>query len=197
MKTKLNGLLADLQAAYVNYNKVQTQIPLIEAQIKGSDSEIQVIQKSSDAARNGLANDKLKLSDIANQIAAINAKLKDLQDKQTFLQGTIDKGEAKIADNDKAIVDLNAKIDDLQSQIRGLTDQADTFTSTTKDLEVKVGRLRTDISVLEARKAALLKDNNDLNARIVFEKKKIIPDQLAKLNEMLTSLKNFLPTVES
>lgn len=197
LKTKLNGLLADLQAAYVNFNKVQSQIPITEAQIKGSNGEIDFLIKNSDAARNGLANDKLKLADIANQIAAIQTKLRDLQDKQTFIQSAIDKGEAKIADNEKSIAAINIRIDDLQVQIRNLTDDADSFNGKTKDLEVKVGRLRTDISVNEAKKAKILKDNADLTARINIERKKILPDQLAKLNDMLASLRNFLPTVES
>ena len=197
LKTKLNGLLADLQAAYVNFNKVQSQIPIIEAQAKGGDQEIQILVKNSDAARNGLANDKLKLADIANQIAAINTKLQTLQSQQTYIQSAIDKGEANIAANEASIVRINAKIDDLQAQIRTLADQSDTFSANAKDLEVKVGRLRTDISVLEAKKARILKDNADLTARITIERKKILPDQLLKLNEMLVSLRNFIPTVES
>ena len=121
----------------------------------------------------------------------------DLQNKQVTIQTAITKGENNISFNDKAIADLNTKIDDLHTQIKNLTDQADQFSSQTKDLEVKVGRLRTDISVNEAKRTKLLKDNADLEARIALEKKKNIPDQLDKLKEYVTALKNLVPTVES
>lgn len=197
LKTRLTGLLADLQNAYVAYNKVTAQIPVIEAQINGNDQEIQILVKNSDAERNRIANDKLKLADIVAQINSIQARLNDLVGKQTSIQTAITRGETNIANNDKAIVEINNRIDDLQGQIRTLTDQADQFNGTTKDLEVKVGRLRTDISVNEAKKAKLLRDNDDLNARIALERKKNIPDQLIALNDMVANLKNLVPTVES
>lgn len=197
LKVRLNGLLADLQTAYVQYNKVSTQIPIIEAQINGNDQEIQILIKNSDAERNRIANDKLKLADILAQISSIEARLTDLQNKQVTIQGAITKGENNIAFNDKAIADINARIDDLHVQIKNLTDQADQFSSQAKDLEIKVGRLRTDISVNEAKKARLLKDNADLTDRISLEKRKVIPDELTKLNDMVVALKNLVPTVES
>jgi uncharacterized coiled-coil protein SlyX len=73
--------------------------------------------------------------------------LNDLQNKQITIQTAITKGENNIAFNDKSIAEINARIADFQDQIRRLTDQADQFSSQAKDLEVKVGRLRTDISV--------------------------------------------------
>jgi len=64
LKNRLNGLLADLQLAYTDYNKFNTQIPVIEAQINGNNQEIQILLKNSDAERNRIANDRLKLTDI-------------------------------------------------------------------------------------------------------------------------------------
>lgn len=197
LKVRLNGLLADLQTAYVQYNKVSAQIPIVEAQINGNDQEIQILIKNSDAERNRIANDKLKLADIIAQINSIQTRLNELQNKQITIQTAITKGENNIAFNDKAIADINVRIEDLQAQIRALTDQADQFSSNAKDLEVKVGRLRTDISVNEAKKAKLLKDNADLTDRIALERKKNIPDELAKLNDYVVALKNLVPTVES
>lgn len=125
LKTKLNGLLADLQAAYIDYNKFNTQIPVIEAQINGNNQEIQILVKNSDAERNKIANDNLKLSDIVAQINSIQARIKDLRARQTSLQGIVDKGDAGITANDRQIVQIRATIDDLQSQIDRLTNQAD------------------------------------------------------------------------
>ncbi len=36
LNIKLTGLLADLELAYANYNKLDTQIPVLEAQVAGS-----------------------------------------------------------------------------------------------------------------------------------------------------------------
>jgi len=78
-----------------------------------------------------------------------------------------------------------------------LTDQADTLSSQARDLEVKVGRLRTDISVNDAKKTRLLKDISSLEDRIALESKKNIPDDLNKLNDMVATLRRVVPTVES
>lgn len=37
LTNRLNGLLVDLQTAYANYNRIDTQIPVLEAQINGSE----------------------------------------------------------------------------------------------------------------------------------------------------------------
>ena len=92
LKNRLNGLLADLQLAYTDYNKFNTQIPVIEAQINGNNQEIQILLKNSDAERNRIANDKLKLSDIIAQINSIQTRIKDLQTKRASLQDIVDKG---------------------------------------------------------------------------------------------------------
>lgn len=91
MKVRLNGLLADLQTAYVQYNKVSAQIPIVEAQINGNDQEIQILIKNSDAERNRIANDKLKLADIIAQINSIQTRLNELQNKQITIQTAITK----------------------------------------------------------------------------------------------------------
>lgn len=62
---------------------------------------------------------------------------------------------------------------------------------------MKVGRLRTEISVAETKKAKLLKDIADYQDRIDFEKKKNVTTDLTKLNAMIDNLKRIIPTVES
>ncbi len=36
LKTKLDAFVRDLQAAYADYNKIESQIPVLEAQVVGS-----------------------------------------------------------------------------------------------------------------------------------------------------------------
>lgn len=76
LNIKLNGLLADLETAYANYNKLDTQIPVLEAQVAGSEKEIDILVKNSDNERNAVNNNKLKLGDVINEINTLQAKLK-------------------------------------------------------------------------------------------------------------------------
>lgn len=62
-------------------------------------------------------------------------------------------------------------------------------------MEVKVSRLRTDISVNEAKKARLLKENQDLGDRLALEKNKIVPEDLASIQDMISALRNLVPKV--
>lgn len=131
------------------------------------------------------------------QINSIQTRIRDLQTKQNSIQGIIDKGEAAITTNDRSIADIRVRIDGLRTQIQRFTDQGDTFRSEVKDLEVRVGRLRTDISVNDAKRAVLLRENIELNDRIAIERKKVVPDQLSLLNDMVVALKNFVPNVQA
>lgn len=197
LKNRLAGFITQLEGVYVEYNKVEAQIPVLEAQVTGNDREIDILIRNSDAERNRIANDKLKLTEVLAEIANLQARLRQLQDNQAALQASINRGETNIANNEKAIADLRVKIADLEDQIRALTDQADTLSSQAKDLEVKVGRLRTDISVNDTKKTRLLKDISALEDRIALERKKNIPDDLGKLNDMVATLRRIVPTVES
>lgn len=92
LKNRLGGLVTQLEGVYVEYNKVEAQIPVLEAQVAGNDREIEILIKNSDAERNRIANDKLKLSDIIAQINSIQTRIKDLQTKRASLQDIVDKG---------------------------------------------------------------------------------------------------------
>lgn len=48
LKTKLTGLVSQLEGVYTEYNRVESQIPVLEAQVAGSDQEIQILIKNSD-----------------------------------------------------------------------------------------------------------------------------------------------------
>lgn len=197
LKNKLDGFLTQLQSAYVDYNRVQDQIPVLQAQVTGNSNEIDILNKNSDGERNRIANDKLKLTEVQAEIAALQTRLALLQDNQAALQASIKKSQDKIAANDLAIAALKKKIADLETQIRTLNDQADTLNAQTKDLEVKVNRLRTDISVADAKKTKYLKDIQALQDKIAVQRKQQVPDQLNKINDMIATLKKMLPTVQS
>lgn len=102
------------------------------------------------------------------EIANLSNRLKELQDQQAAVTANIQRGEASIAKNNQAIIDIRARIDGLQAKLRGIVDNSDAISSQIRELEVKVGRIRTDISVSNAKKNKLLKDNDALNDRITI-----------------------------
>lgn len=78
-----------------------------------------------------------------------------------------------------------------------MNNKADTLNTQTKDLEVKVNRLRTDISIADANKTKYLKDIQNLQDKIAVQRKLQVPDNLNKLNDMIDSLRKMLPAVQS
>lgn len=64
-------------------------------------------------------------------------------------------------------------------------------------MEIEVERLRTDIAVAEAKADNYRGQIRDLEARINNEKKKLQPDALDDLNEMIATLKGFIPSVQA
>lgn len=80
-------------------------------------------------------------------------------------------------------------------QLKDLVDKTQRFDSTIKDLEVKVGRLRNDISNADIKKAKLVKDNLALQDRIDIERKKTIPNDATRLNLMIDNLKRSIPNI--
>ena len=58
-------------------------------------------------------------------------------------------------------------------------------------------RLRTDISVAEAKEDKINAEIDRNIDRINFEKKKIAQDELDDLNRMIDALKELVPTTES
>lgn len=155
------------------------------------------MNRNSEVERNNVNNNRLKLNEIINQINNLRAQLTQLQDRQAAIQASIEKQNTTIATNDKLIADLKARIVGLQKQLRDLQDQSDTFSSQTRDLEVKVNRLRTDISVADTRKTKYLNDNAGYQDRIDIERRKITAADVVKLNGMVDSLKKMVPTIES
>lgn len=129
------------------------------------------------------------------EIASLSNRLKELQDQQAAVTANIQRGEANIAKNNQAIIDIKARIDALQAKLRGIVDNSDSISSQIRELEVKVGRIRTDISVSNAKKNKLLKDNDALNDRITMERKKNVSNDLAKLNGMIANLQTLIPTI--
>ena len=63
-------------------------------------------------------------------------------------------------------------------------------------MEIKVERLRTDISVAEAKEDKINAEIDRNIDRINFEKKKIAEDELNDLNNMIKRLKELVPTTE-
>lgn len=135
--------------------------------------------------------------DVQVQIQALQQQLAALQDNQAALLAAIKKSEDLIARNDKAVAELFARVADLEAQIRDLNDKADTLSAQVKDLEVRVNRLRTDISIADAKKTKYLKDIQNLQDQISIQRKLQVPDSLNKINDMINSLRKMLPTVQS
>ena len=76
-----------------------------------------------------------------------------------------------------------------------MRDKADVLRGKYTALEIKVERLRTEVSVAEAKEDAINAEIDRNINRINFEKKKIAQDELDDLNRMIAALKELVPTV--
>lgn len=119
------------------------------------------------------------------------------EQNQAYLEAAIASSLAKISQNDAGIQDSQAKIDELERTIRQLRDQADALRSKKSTLEVQVERLRNDITVAQNKEQRLNQKIKELEDRIVTENKKIVQDDLDKLNNQINILKNSLPGAEA
>lgn len=151
--------------------------------------------KSSDAERNRIAQDKLKLTETEAIIRDLENQLRAAKNRKAALEESIRKSEAIIDSNDKRIAEARAKIDDLEDKIRDLRDKVDALRAKATSLEIKVERLRTDISVAEAKEDRINAEIDRNIDRINFEKTKIAQDELDDLNHMIGVLKELVPTV--
>ena len=63
LRDKLAKLVKDLEDVYNRFNAVEAEIPPRQAEVAGLNKEIHILEKSSDAERNRIAQEKLKLSE--------------------------------------------------------------------------------------------------------------------------------------
>ena len=62
LRDDLARLIKDLEHVYNQFNAVEIEIPPLEAEVAGLNKEINLLNKKSDAERNRIAQDKLKLT---------------------------------------------------------------------------------------------------------------------------------------
>ena len=197
LRDRLAKLVKELEDVYNRFNAVEAEIPPREAQVAGYEKEIRILTKSSDAERNRIAQEKLKLSETEAVIRDLETQLRNARNRKEALEASIKKSEAVIAENDRKIEEARAKIRVLEEEIRNLRDKADHLRAKYTELEIKVERLRTDISVAEAKEDRINAEIDRNIDRINFEKKKIAQDELDDLNRMIAALKELVPTTES
>ena len=197
LRDKLARLVKELEDVYNRFNAVEAEIPPREAQVAGYEKEIRILTKSSDAERNRIAQDKLKLTETEAIIRDLENQLKAARNRKEALEASIKRSEAVINENDKKIDEARAKIRELEDEIRRLRDKADALRAKYTELEIKVERLRTDISVAEAKEDKINAEIDRNINRINFEKKKIAQDELDDLNRMIEVLKELVPTTEA
>ena len=152
---------------------------------------------SSDAERNRISNDRLRLTEIESNIRSLEAELADARNREAALNASIKKSNDAIARNDGRVSDLRARIRALEEEIRRLRDEVDRTRAKYNDLEVKVERLRNDLAIADAKAARYRDQIRDLQARLAAERKKTPTDDLDDLNEMIATLKGFIPRVQS
>ena len=196
LRDKLAKLVKELENVYNQFNAVEGEIAPKEAQVAGYEKEIKILTRSSDAERNRIAQDKLKLTETEALIRDLENQLRAANNRKDALEASIAKSEAIIRENDKKIDAARAKIRDLEDEIRRLRDKVDALRARYTELEIKVERLRTDISVAEAKEDKINAEIDRYVDRINFEKKKIAQDELDDLNHMIGVLKDLIPTTE-
>ena len=196
LRDKLAKLVKELENVYNQFNAVEGEIAPKEAQVAGYEKEIKILTRSSDAERNRIAQDKLKLTETEAIIRDLENQLRAARNRKEALEASIKKSEGIIAENDKRIDEARAKIRALEEEIRRLRDKADALRARYTELEIKVERLRTDISVAEAKEDKINAEIDRYIDRINFEKKKIAQDELDDLNHMIGVLKELIPTTQ-
>lgn len=152
---------------------------------------------SSDAERNRIANDRLRLTEIESNIRSLESELADARNRESALNASIKKSTDAIARNDGRVKDLRDRIRALEDEIRRLRDEIDRTRAKYNDLEVKVERLRNDLAVANAKADRYRDQIRDLNARVAAQRKNTSTDDLDDLNEMIETLKKFIPRVQS
>lgn len=140
-----------LEDLYKQFNAVEFEIAPKEATLSGLKNEVRIINDASDAERNRINNDKLKLTEAQAQIRDLESRLAVARDQRAALQASIKNSQAIIASNDKKISDARDKIDILEGEIIKLTVEVDGLRGKYSDLEVEVERLRTEISIAQAK----------------------------------------------
>ena len=113
------------------------------------------------------------------------------------MEASIKKSEGIIDANDKRIAEARKEIRKIEKEIAHLQDLADKLRGKYTALEIKVERLRTDISVAEAKEDKINAEIDRNIDRINFEKKKIAQDELDDLRHMIKKLKELVPTTEN
>ena len=74
---------------YNHFNAVEAEIPPKEAQVAGYEKEIHLLTKSSDAERNRIAQDKLKLTETEAIIRDLENQLKAAKARKASLENSI------------------------------------------------------------------------------------------------------------
>lgn len=194
LRDKLSDAIISLEDVYRQFNYVDFQIGPNEAKVAGYEKEIEILRKKAEEERNRITNDRLKLSATISTIQSLEAQLADHKSRKAALEFSIQKSEKIIADDEAQIAQATANIKDLEAQIKKLRDQADALRSKSNTLEIQVERLRTDISVAQAKEANYNEQINVLNDRIVVERKKLVSDDLDKLQRMIGTLKRLAPS---
>ena len=197
LKDKLADAISRLEDAYRQFNAVEGNIAPNEAKVAGYENEIAILVKNSDAERNRIANDRLKLTEVEANIRNLETQLQSLRNRKASLEESIRRSEAIIRENDAKIEEARARIRELEAEIRRLRDQADALRAQVSTLEIQVERLRTEISVAEAKKDRYLQQIRNLEDRINIERRKIADDELNDLLRMIETLQRLVPTTES
>lgn len=93
LRDKLAKLVKDLEDVYIRFNAVEAEIPPREAQVAGFEKEIQILTKSSDAERNRIAQDKLKLTETEALIRSLENQIKAAKQRKASLEDSIRRSE--------------------------------------------------------------------------------------------------------
>ena len=103
LRDKLAKLVKELEDVYNRFNAVEAEIPPREAQVAGYEKEIRILTKSSDAERNRIAQEKLRLTETEALIRDLENQLRNARNRKEALEASIKKSEWVIAENDKKI----------------------------------------------------------------------------------------------
>lgn len=99
----MSDAVANLENYYTKFNAIEANIAPNEAKVAGYEKEISILTGSSDAERNRIANDKLRLTEVEAIVRDYEARLYEARATESALEASIDKSKGIVSRNDARI----------------------------------------------------------------------------------------------
>ena len=101
IRDELAKAVAELETLYRRFNAVEREIAPKQAEVEGLKQEVKIINAASDAERNRINNDRLKLTETQARIRDLENRLAAARDQRAAVLANIANSESIISKNNK------------------------------------------------------------------------------------------------